>query len=426
MQLNVSYETQCNKTHLNFVKENLLKNLGEFKNTINDKQFGFFHLTDDYSQIEKVQNIYNKFKSKKYFVQVGIGGSALGPQMLVDSLQKDFSKKFLFLDNIDSDYLYEQLQRIENVSESLFYIVSKSGGTAETIAIFSILMNWLKSRGIEENEFSNYFVICTDPVKGDLRELANELHFESLEVPSNIGGRFSVLSSVGLLPAIFAGIDIEKLYIGANQVKPQLLNDSVFENPLLETASRMHYLMSEKGIDQTVIMPYSSKLKTLAFWFVQLWAESLGKIRDGETPTHVGFTPIPAYGATDQHSQVQLFMEGPKDKCILFIEVKNKKHDFSLNSTIDKAPFNKLKKHTLNNLMDAELNGTLQALKEGEREFIHFSISENNEQNLGALILFFESLTALMGHYLKIDPFNQPGVEKGKIYAYQYLNSLEV
>lgn len=426
MDLNLSYETQVDINHKDFQKHELLDKLQDFKSTIEDEQFGFFHLTDDFSQIEKVKNIYNKFKDKKYFVQVGIGGSALGPQMLVDSLQKDFSKTFLFLDNIDSDYLHQQLNQIQSVEDSLFYIVSKSGGTAETIAIFSILMNWLKSHNIEEKDFSNYFVFCTDPVKGDLRELANELNFDALEVPSNIGGRFSVLSAVGLLPAIFAGIDIKKLYEGANKLKPQLLDENVECNPLLKTASRLHYLMSEKEIDQTVIMPYSSKLKTLAFWFVQLWAESLGKIKDADVPTHVGFTPIPAYGATDQHSQVQLFMEGPKDKCILFIEVKNKQHDFSLDSNIDKGPFKRLRKYTLNNLMEAELNGTLQALKEGNREFIHFAISENNEENLAAIILFFESLTALMGHYLKIDPFNQPGVEKGKIYAYQYLNSFEV
>lgn len=426
MNLTFHYETETNSQHSDFQKSTLSQKLNEFKCTITDERFGFFNLTDDFSQIEKVKNVYNKFKDKKYFAQVGIGGSALGPQMLVDSLQKDFSKTFLFLDNIDSDYIKEQLNRISNPHEALFYIVSKSGGTAETIAIFSILMTWLKSHNIDESEFKNYFILCTDPVKGDLRELATEMSFESLEVPSNIGGRFSVLSAVGLLPAMFAGIDISKLYDGANNLKPQLLLEDIDHNPLLQTASRLHYLMSEKGINQTVIMPYSSKLKTLAFWFVQLWAESLGKIKDSKIPTHVGFTPIPAYGATDQHSQVQLFMEGPKDKCIIFIEVKNKSNDFSLDSSIDKGPFKKLQKFSLNNLMEAELNGTLQALQENERELIHLTISENNEENLGALILFFESLTALMGHYLKIDPFNQPGVEKGKIYAYQYLNSLEV
>lgn len=422
MSFNISYETKINPTHENFSQLFLKNKLEQFNQTINDPNLGFFYLTDDFFQIEKVKHVYTRFKSKKYFVQVGIGGSALGPQMLIDSLQKDFTKTFLFLDNIDSDYLHQQLQKIDSPKDALFYIVSKSGGTAETIAVFSILMRWLESQGIKEEDFSNYFVICTDPQKGDLRSLVNEKGYESLEVPSNIGGRFSVLTAVGLLPAMFAGIEIEKLYQGANNLRPLLLSNELDTNALLQTASRLHFLMNEYSINQTVIMPYSSKLKTLAFWFVQLWAESLGKITKDNV--HVGFTPIPAYGATDQHSQVQLFMQGPKDKCILFVDVKNKEHDFSLDSKIDKGPFNKLKKYSLNNLMEAELNGTLQALKENDRDFIRFEISENNEENLGALILFFESLTALMGHYLNVDPFDQPGVELGKIFAYEYLDSL--
>ena len=420
MITNFTYQTQADTSHHSFSSDFLSSMLEKFKKTIDDPSYGFFHLTSDESQISDVKKVYEKFSSKKYFIQVGIGGSALGPQMLVDSLQKNFEREFLFFDNVDSDYIYNQLNRIKDPKDALFYIVSKSGGTAETISLFSIAMNWLKENGIDESEFANYFILCTDPIKGDLRELANEKNFITLEVPSNVGGRFSVLTAVGLLPAIFAGIDIDGLYSGANKIKEEMLKSNVGENPLLQSAAHLSYLLDHKDISQTVIMPYSSKLKTMAFWFVQLWAESLGKIRE-DNGTHVGLTPVPAYGATDQHSQVQLFMEGPRDKCILFIEVKNKEHNFNLASDIEKSSFNKLKSYNLNQLLEAEFQGTLKALQENQRDFIHLEISRNDEESLGALILFFEGLTALMGQHLMIDPFNQPGVELGKVYAYEYL-----
>lgn len=423
MITNFTYQTQADTSHHSFSPDFLSGMLQKFKATIDDPSHGFFHLTNDQSQINAVKEVYAKFAEKKYFVQVGIGGSALGPQMLVDSLQKNFEREFLFFDNVDSDYIYNQLGRIKDPKDAIFYIVSKSGGTAETISLFSIAMNWLRENGIEESEFSDYFVLCTDPNKGDLRELASEKNYTTLEVPSNVGGRFSVLTAVGLLPAIFAGIDIDGLYSGANKIKEAMLTDKASENPLLQCAAHLAYLMHHQGVSQTVIMPYSSKLKTMAFWFVQLWAESLGKTR--EDGTHIGLTPVPAYGATDQHSQMQLFMQGPRDKCLLFIEVKNHEHNFKIASDIDKSSFNKLKNFDLNQLLEAEFKGTLKALQESQRDFIHLEIARNDEESLGALILFFEGLTALMGHYLEVDPFNQPGVELGKVYAYEYLKKFD-
>lgn len=422
MRLEFSYFTAADTNDDSFSSDALLKSLQAFQGIIDDDKYGFFHLTSDHSHIAKTKNIFEKYRDRKYFVQVGIGGSALGPQMLIDALQKDKSKKFLFLDNTDSEYLHDQLEQIDP-KDSLFYIVSKSGGTAETIACFAILRSLLQGHGVEEKDFNQYFVFCTDPLSGDLRELAEEENFDSLEVPSNVGGRFSVLTAVGLLPALFAGIDIDKLYLGANELKVELLKADIDHNPLLQTAAHLNYLREKNNVTQTVLMPYSSKLKTLSHWFVQLWGESLGKYSENKG-AHVGLTPIPAYGATDQHSQMQLFMEGPKDKCLFMLEVKNRKNDFSLKNDVNKKSFKRLSTHSLNQLLEAEFNGTVQALKEQKRDFIQMVISYNDEFHMGQLVLFFESLTALMGYYLAIDPFNQPGVEKGKIYAYEYLNSL--
>src|SRR5690606_21199795 len=182
-------------------------------------------------------------------------------------------------------------------------IVSKSGETAETVATFALLRSWLKFKGVEERDFSNYFVFCTDPEKGSLRKFANENGFESLEIPSNIGGRFSVQTPVGLFPALFAGIDIELFFEGIKETREKLLDQNFFENILLQTANRLYSLNLKWNVTQTVLMPYSSRLKLLPQWFVQLWGESLGKTKKNGTPT--GLTPIPAYGASDQHSQVQ-------------------------------------------------------------------------------------------------------------------------
>lgn len=416
-----SFNTNADTGHKSFQADYLLGMHNKFKETIDDNRYGFFHLTSDHSHISKTKEIFEKYKNRKYFVQIGIGGSALGPQMLIDALGGNTSTKFVWLDNTDADYISDELKKI-NPRESIFYVVSKSGGTAETMAAFAICRNLLVRNGVSENEFNKYFVFCTDPVKSDLRDLANDKGFDTLPIPSNIGGRFSVFTPVGLLPALFAGIEIENLFAGANEFKVEMLKEDVDNNPLLQSAAHLFYLFAEQDVTQTILMPYSSKLKSFSHWFVQLWGESLGKYSE-TTHQNTGLTPIPAYGATDQHSQMQLFMEGPNDKFLFLIEVKNKGTDFKLDNTIGKNSADKLNGHSINQLLEAQLHGTLQALEDRKRNVAHIQIKRNDEKSMGAMVLFFESLTALMGHYLFVDPFNQPGVELGKKYAFQYLKN---
>lgn len=407
-----------------FSNEEMSGMLTIFKETINKKDLGFFHLTDSSELTTNVKKVYQKFKHKKHFVQIGIGGSALGPQMLVSALRKNWDRTFTLLDNVDSDYITDELRKID-IQESVFYVVSKSGGTAETIACYGIVREMLLSTGLKEENLKDYFIFCTDKSSGQLREHVDKHDFTSLEVPSNVGGRFSVLTHVGLLPAIFMGVDIDQLIIGANSIKPELVNEKIEENILLKTASQIFHLYKNTtpSVSETVLMPYSSKLKDLSLWFVQLWAESLGKI--DESGQAVGLTPIPAYGATDQHSQVQLFMEGPNNKFLFMLHIENKENDFQLESGLELESAKKLAPFTMNELIEAEFNGSLMALKENKRNYIQININRLNESSIGQLILFFESLTALMGSYLKVDAFNQPGVEKGKIYAFEYLNALK-
>lgn len=390
-----------------------------FKKTVESPSIGFFNVTERSELLSSCKEIHSKFKDKKYFVQVGIGGSSLGPEMLVTALKKT-DCQFHFINNIDPDMIFDQLGQI-NIEETLFYFVSKSGGTAETMASFSIISNLLLENGIKTEDLKKYYVFATDPVRSELLDLGTELGVDCLEVPTNVGGRFSVLTPVGLLPALFAGLDCDTLLKAANDLKKELLNEDLDTNILIKTAS---FLMHQKslGRNQTVMMPYSSKLRDLGFWFVQLWAESLGKklSLDGQT-VFEGLTPIPSYGATDQHSQVQLFMEGPHDKVMIMLQVNKFDHDYNLKNSFNATRLKKLSIHSLSGLMEAEFVGSLMALKEQERPYIHLEIPKNNEESMGEMILFFESLTAVMGAALRIDPFDQPGVELGKIYAFARL-----
>lgn len=418
-----NFSTNANTNHSSFSDAFLSTMLTKFEEIINNPKFGFFHLTDRKDYLQSTKEIYSKIKDKKHFVQVGIGGSALGPQMLVSALRSNWNKSFTLLDNTDSDYIHDELSKVD-LNESIFYVVSKSGGTAETIACYSIIRNLLKAQGIAEEEYGKYFVFCTDEKNGQLREHVDKNKYLSLIVPDDVGGRFSILTHVGLLPAIFFGIDIDALFSGSNDFKSTLLDKNITKNPMLQSAAHLAYLLNEtpEKVNETVLMPYSSKLKDFSSWFVQLWAESLGKYSH-EKKEHVGFTPVPAYGATDQHSQMQLFMEGPNNKLMFMLNIKNRKHNYSLDSDLDINSAKQLAPHDMNTLLEAEFQGSLTALKENKRNVISMSIEKLDEKTLSSLVLFFESLTVLMGEYLLVDPFDQPGVELGKKYAYQYLNS---
>ncbi len=403
-----------------------LKKLEIFKEIITNPNAQFFHTFENPDYITTSKKIYSQFNDRKVFIHIGIGGSSLGPEMIVSALQKN-KTRFLYINNIDPDEIHDQLEVLNDyqLSECLFYFVSKSGGTAETLAALSIVTQYLYTRNVKESDLHQYFIFATDPKKSELLDLAKVLKVHCLEVPSNVGGRFCALTPVGFLPALFAGINIDQLVLGALETQKICLENSL-ANPLLNVAEFLFSLKKNQNISQTVLMPYSSKLRAFSFWFTQLWAESLGKKKNrlGET-INTGFTPIVGFGATDQHSQMQLFMEGPLDKCLILIEVENFAQDFKLATDLPGINLRKLSSFSLSQLMKAELVGTIKALQENNRPTIHLKIEKNDEFHLGSLILFFESLTALMGDYLMIDPFDQPGVEAGKIYAFHFLNQLK-
>ncbi len=396
-------------------KENSSADFEAFVHTLTkNPEIGFFGLPNRTDLLEQSLAAYEKFKDKKTFIHIGIGGSALGPEMLLRALVPEKMNQFVFLNNIDPDDTKARLQNIQ-MKDAVVFVVSKSGTTAETVASMAIVLNLFHEQGLTEKDYTNHFVFCTDPVHGDFRKLGAEKNITCLDVPSNIGGRFSVLTPVGLFPALYAGINIKELLQGAADYQESVVNPAKNKD-FINLGNLILELHNNHHVHQTVMMPYSSLLKEFSAWFVQLWAESLGK--NGK-----GLTPIPAYGATDQHSQMQLFMEGPNDKMMFLIEVENFKTDYPLNNSFDASSFNLLRKFTLSELFKAEFSGSLKALQENNRPIAQLSIKELTAHTLGQLIIFSESLTVYMGELMKLDPFNQPGVEAGKKYAKEWLKT---
>ena len=404
--------TFSKNTELNYNDDQITSLIESFKK---HERFDFVRELKNDSLLSTVKEVHEKFKHFKSFAQVGIGGSSLGPEMLISALSNS-DVTFTFFNNIDADDTFEKLSKLD-IKETLFYIVSKSGGTAETMASFSIIANKLFEQGIKEEQLKNHFVFATDPENSSLLELGNELGVQCLVIPPLVGGRYSVLTPVGTLPALFAGIDIDQLVNSAYNYADKNFNSEDFKSTCKSVLSSFN-----SGVNQTVLMPYSSKLRDLSFWFVQLWAESLGKKKNGK---RIGLTPVPSYGATDQHSQMQLFMEGPLDKLLLLINVEKTKNDFSLKNSFNHSRLKMLSEYSLKNLMDAEFFGTLKALDEQGVPYINLSIESVNEKTLGELVVFFELLTSITGLALDIDPFDQPGVEAGKIYSFEWLEKLK-
>ena len=356
-----------------------------------------------------------------HYVHIGIGGSALGPIALQSSLRDRYYNdislpKVFFPDNVDPDWLAELMEQVD-IEKTLFHVVSKSGGTAETAATLLYMMQLMKDK-LGENFYKN-LLFTTDPHKGLLNQIALENAIKCFRIPPNVGGRFSLLSPVGLIPAAMAGIDIGALLKGAAEMSKICRNEDLLKNPAFIYAA-IHTIYMKRNKNISIMMPYSNKLKDIADWYGQLWAESLGKRFDNQkNVVEVGQTPVKALGATDQHSQVQLYVEGPNDKVISFLEVeKFTNNDLLKNHFPYIKDFNYLEGKTLAQLLNSEKKATEIALTNNRRPNLTIKISEVNEENIGALFFLFQAATAFAGEMLNINAFDQPGVEEGKIATY--------
>lgn len=357
-------------------------------------------------------------------VVLGIGGSALGATCLRTALlprdwnarsseQREGRPRLHVLDNVDPRSVTGLLALVD-LARTRFLVVSKSGSTAETMAQYLLVRERLRSAGLSARE---HIAFITDPEKGALRRVAAGEGVPAFDVPPNVGGRFSVLSPVGILPAALLGLDVDALVAGATAMRDRCAGASLREDPALAFAALQWRAHREAGQGTQVLMPYSDALRDVAPWFVQLWAESLGKrTADGQ---HVGPTPIAAVGATDQHAQVQLFMEGPLDKTVTFIDVESHPDDIVIPFS-DGAPAELayLKGRTFGELLRAECRATAGALARGGRPSMTLRVSQVDAWHLGGLFMFFELATIYAGQLYEVNPLDQPGVELGKQLTY--------
>ena len=358
-------------------------------------------------------------------VVLGIGGSALGTLALQQALlkphwnelsdeQRDYFPRLYVLDNVDPTTIGPLLDRLD-MRRTLFNVVSKSGTTAETMAQFLIVRERLRRAfGDDPDAYRRHLLFTTDPDKGVLRELAQAESIPTLPIPPDVGGRFSVLSSVGLLPAAIVGIDIEALLNGAAAMDERCRSDDVANNPAGVFACLQHAADSQLKAPIHVMLSYSDRLYLMADWFRQLWAESLGKQNRGPTP-------VKALGATDQHSQVQLYIEGPFDKTITILALNDGSSDVPIPKEYpDVDALSYLGGHTLGELLNAERRATAQALAQRGRMNMTIEVPTLDAHSMGELFMMLQIATVYAGELYQVNPFDQPGVELGKELTYGY------
>jgi glucose-6-phosphate isomerase len=382
-----------------------------------DNILGFYDLPrQDVSPIlDYLRTIESKFDT---MVVLGIGGSALGNRAVYSALKTELElkKNLLVCDNVDPTMLQDILEQID-WNRTVFNLISKSGTTSETMAAYMIIADILRKKF--PSDFRQRMIITTDKQKGFLRDIINKEGYPSFIVPDNVGGRFSVLTDVGLVSSAFVGLNIKALLSGAEAMKLRCEKTELMENPAYLNGL-LHYLFMRQGKNISVMMPYANPLYDCADWYRQLWAESLGKRynRLGKE-VFVGQTPVKALGTTDQHSQVQLYTEGPNDKVFTFLTVEKFRHDYLIpNIHPDREEVSFLADKPLSRLLNTERLATEIALTRVGRPNCNIVFPELNEFTLGQFIMMYEVQTVFTGKLLNIDPLDQPGVEAGKIATY--------
>lgn len=383
-----------------------------------------------YNQKEIVSDIIATAKDikKKFdnFVVLGIGGSALGPMAVFQALchlrhnelpksKRKFPKLYVE-DNVDPERMVALLDVID-LNKTMFNVVTKSGATSETMSQYLIIMDLLKKK--YGDKAKDHMIATTSEHKGNLIKIAQKENLKTFYIPDGVGGRFSELCPVGLLPAAVVGIDIKAMLAGAAHMDKICKNKNVKKNPALISAL-LEYLAMQNGKNISVMMPYADSLKYIADWYCQLWGESLGKAVDNNgNEVYVGQTPVKALGVTDQHSQVQLYREGPFDKVITLIAVENYRKTVDISDGCKEIPdVSFLCGHTMNELITAERKATEYALTTAHRLNYTITLPEVNAFTIGELLYMFEMETAFAGAMLNINTFNQPGVEGGKNATY--------
>lgn len=355
-------------------------------------------------------------------VVLGIGGSALGTRAIQEALVNPMAEnecQVIVADNIDPTSMARIIDSLDLTSTS-FNVISKSGGTVETLAQFMIITDLLKKE-LGDAGFRDRVIITTDPERGVLREIAKAEGIIALDVDPEIGGRFSVLTPVGLFPAEMMGVDSSRILNGAHDFISSVEEKKWTDNPAYLYGALLYIAATSKKRNISVIMPYSGRLFSFALWYCQLWAESLGKWAPTYATDKIGLgqTPVAALGVTDQHSQLQLFMEGPDDKVITFLRVADHEADITIPRAFEgRQSLDYLCLKRLGELFDAERSATEAALARQGRLSMTLALPDISPETLGVLFSFFQVATTFVGYLYGVNPFDQPGVEEGKKYTW--------
>ena len=382
---------------------------------------GWLNLCKDDEMFFKIKSFVEKIRMEnkyQHVIVLGIGGSSLGAQAIIDALKSPFWNRMStakrkgyftidFIDNLDPQIIRNLLSRLK-LDQTLFLVISKGGMTAETIIPMLIAKEWTG-----ENFYKQCVFISTEG-KGLLYELSQKNSVEFFSIPENVGGRFSAFSPVGLLPAALSGMDMDLIREGISGAYSLCQQQDLRAN-IAASIALCSYFSYTSGKNIFVLMPYSSCLKRFAEWFVQLWAESLGK--NGK-----GMTPLVSIGATDQHSQLQLFNQGPTDKLICFVKISKHKRDLAIpNYSDEHQGFSAYSKHKVGQILNIELEATRRALTENGKPNFTIVLPELDEYYLSQLMFIFEVATSICGKLLGVNPFDQPGVELSKKYTKEAL-----
>jgi glucose-6-phosphate isomerase len=353
-------------------------------------------------------------KAFKTMLHIGIGGSALAPLVIKRAFEREIKgKNFYLIENLDEWELQRILSGIDPKSLCL-HVVSKSGNTVETVANFFYIYGWL-IRKIGEKKVRERVFITTNPEGGFLRELALKEGFPLLKIPGELTGRFSALSPVGLFPALFLGIRWKEMINGARETFEALKEKRPDENPVLKSAEFILHQYENENKNVFVLMPYSERLEVFSRWFVQLWAESLGKNGKGQTP-------LCGKGVTDQHTILQLIIDGPPDKIVCLMKIKEKGR-LRVGRIGKICPPEFMMNFSISEIRDAEYYGTTNSIKNKGIPVLELEMESLNPYMMGRLFIFFCSLVSLLGEGLGINPFDQPAVEESKRLAREYLKN---
>ncbi|MEO8581088.1 MAG: hypothetical protein ABI425_00750 [Patescibacteria group bacterium] len=372
---------------------------------VENKEYGFINILSDKKMLKQMETVFHSIRFAKTLVVVGIGGSDLGGRAVQQALEMDRPAMDVFFhgDSTDPVAITRLLRQID-LDETVFCIISKSGETIETISQYVLFKAIMKQ---QTDEWANHFVFITDAKKGILREEAVEHDILTLPIPDDVGGRFSVQTTVGLFPSLAMSVDVEQLLKGAESVIKEY-------RQIAKDIAMDQFLLYSQGIKVNILMPYSVQLEEFARWYRQLWAESLGKLGDK------GILPIQARGPADQHSQVQFYTQGTLLHSLLFLRLEKREDDYTLDE-VDIPAVSYLKGLSYHKIINVEQEATALALKKLGRPSATLSLDTLDAFGLGQLFMVFELAVVYLAEMLEVNAFDQPGVEEGKVMMYALL-----